>query len=366
MKLFLIVKTVLLSTVFVWGTGCVCIHNEYPLRIKVGTDDMGHTYSIVDSETDSLIYDGGHNEITLDTVINEVYIFREDLWTEECSSRLIVYDLGQSLLLRAGVVNGLDFDDSKNPKIESLDFEDRIITTRFSNGKVCSFELQGEKYGDYWIDYFVRPSSTVADVVVLSSGDTVKVMNNYLQIVVSYKGEWILDRTLQSTSFDGVINPDQCILAPTGKVWFEIEDDRLVASTGMYENETDCGYLTEMVIDPEGNMSLHYVSSESLLGFDDLLYDLREEISQEELADYTIHMDFYNEPSSSPEEYAHLFVFCLDNKDAGASETVRCKFTEMLDLYPDKVREMKQYLNSFSSDFKKEIKESLIRCVDIE
>lgn len=346
MKLLLIVKTVLLSTVFVWGTGCVSIHNEYPLRIKVGTDDMGHTYSIVDSATDSLIYDGGHNEITLDTVINEVYIFREDLWTEECSSRLIVYDLGQSLLLRAGVVNGLDFDDSKNPKIESLDFEDRIITTRFSNGKVCSFELQGEKYGDYWVAYFVS--------------------DNYLQIVVSYKGEWILDRTLQSTSFDGVINPEQCILAPTGKVWFEIEDDRLVASTGMYENETDCGYLTEMVIDPEGNMSLHYVSSESLLGFDDLLYDLREEISQEELADYTIHMDFYNEPSSSPEEYAHLFVFCLDNKDAGASETVRCKFTEMLDRYPDKVREMKQYLNSFSSDFKKEIKDSLIRCVDIE
>lgn len=346
MKLLQIIKKVLLSTVFVWGTGCVSIQNEYPLRIKVGTDDMGHTYSIVDSATDSLIYDGGHNEITLDTVINEVYIFREDLWTEECSSRLIVYDLGQSLLLRAGVVNGLDFDDSKNPKIESLDFEDRIITTRFSNGKVGSFELQGEKYGDYWVAYYVS--------------------DNYLQIVVSYKGEWILDRTLQSTSFDGVINPDQCILAPTGKVWFEIEGDRLVASTGMYENETDCGYLTEMVIDPEGNMSLHYVSSESLLGFDDLLYDLREEISQEELADYTIHMDFYNEPSSSPEEYAHLFVFCLDNKDAGASETVRCKFTEMLDLYPDKVREMKQYLNSFSSDFKKEIKESLIRCVDIE
>ena len=346
MKLLQIIKKVLLSTVFVWGTGCVCIHNEYPLRIKGGTDDMGHTYSIVDSATDSLIYDGGHNEITLDTVINEVYIFREDLWTEECSSRLIVYDLGQSLLLRAGVVNGLDFDDSNNPKIESLDFEDRIITTRFSNGKVCSFELQGEKYGDYWVAYYVS--------------------DNYLQIVVSYKGEWILDRTLQSTSFDGVINPDQCILAPTGKVWFEIEGDRLVASTGMYENETDCGYLTEMVIDSEGNMSLHYVSSESLLGFDDLLYDLREEISQEELADYTVHMDFYNEPSSSPEEYAHLFAFCLDNKDAGASETVRCKFTEMLDRYPDKVREMKQYLNSFSSDFKKEIKESLIRCVDIE
>lgn len=68
MKLLQIIKTLLLSTVFVWGTGCVSIQNEYPLRIKVGTDDMGHTYSIVDSATDSLIYDGGHNEITLSSV----------------------------------------------------------------------------------------------------------------------------------------------------------------------------------------------------------------------------------------------------------------------------------------------------------
>ena len=121
-----------------------------------------------------------------------------------------------------------------------------------------------------------------------------------------------------------------------------------------------------MIIEPDGNLSLHYGDSESLLGFDDLLYDLREEITQEELADYIVHMDFYNEPSSSPEEYAHLFIFCLDNKDANARETVGCKFNEMLDRYPGKVRELKQYLNSFSSDFKKEIKESLMRCADFE
>ena len=58
--------------------------------------------------------------------------------------------------------------------------------------------------------------------------------------------------------------------------------------------------------------------------------------------------------------------FCLDNKDANARETVGCKFNEMLDRYPGKVRELKQYLNSFSSDFKKEIKESLMRCADFE
>ena len=47
------------------------------------------------------------------------------------------------------------------------------------------------------------PSNIVADEVVLSPGDTVKVMNNYLQLVVSYKGKWICDRTIQSKSFVG-------------------------------------------------------------------------------------------------------------------------------------------------------------------
>ena len=32
------------------------------------------------------------------------------------------------------------------------------------------------------------------------------------------------------------------ILAPTDKVWFSVEDDMLVASTGMYMHDTDCGF----------------------------------------------------------------------------------------------------------------------------
>lgn len=355
-----IVKTIFLLAAFVWSTSCATTYDGLPLKIRTDTDDIGTMYSIVDNATDSLIYDSGHNELILDTLINNCYIFLENLWTEECSHRLIVYDVEQSLLMRTGIINSLDFDDFNTPEIETLDIENRSVSIRFYNGKVADFDLNGERYGDYWVDYSVYPSNIVADEVVLSPGDTVKVMNNYLKLVVSYKGKWICDRIIQSTSFDGTIDSDRCILAPTGKVWFKTESDKLVASTGMYENDSDCGYLTEMIIDPEGNISLYYVANESLLGFDDLVYDLRDKIAQEELIDYTVQMNFYNEASSSPEEYAHLFVFYLDNMDSSALETVDYKFYEMLIRYPGKVREMEQYIESLPADLAKEVKVQLM------
>ena len=376
MDIRLIVKAAFLSAVFIWGTGCAGTYDESPLRIRTGTDDMGTTYAIVDSATDSLIYYGGNNEIRLDTVINGNYIFYEDFWSEECSGRLVVYDPVDSLLLVAATCWDCNFDRhdrellnsgvEKLFEIESLDVENRSIIVKLFNDRIWPLDLKGERYGDFWVEYTVRPNSMVADTLVLTPGDTTLIMNNSVFLTVYHNGKLLAEPHIQSTSFDGIVNPEQYILAPTDKVWFNLEGDRLVAFTGMFMNETDCGYWTEMIIEPDGNLSLHYGDSESLLGFDDLLYDLREEITQEELADYIVHMDFYNEPSSSPEEYAHLFIFCLDNKDANARETVGCKFNEMLDRYPGKVRELKQYLNSFSSDFKKEIKESLMRCADLE
>lgn len=198
-----IVKTIFLLAAFVWSTSCATTYDGLPLKIRTDTDDIGTMYSIVDNATDSLIYDSGHNELILDTLINNCYIFLENLWTEECSHRLIVYDVEQSLLMRTGIINSLDFDDFNTPEIETLDIENRSVSIRFYNGKVADFDLNGERYGDYWVDYSVYPSNIVADEVVLSPGDTVKVMNNYLQLVVSYKGKWICDRTIQSKSFVG-------------------------------------------------------------------------------------------------------------------------------------------------------------------
>ena len=80
MDIRLIVKAAFLSAVFIWGTGCAGTYDESPLRIRTGTDDMGTTYAIVDSATDSLIYYCGNNEIRLDTVINGNYIFYEDFF----------------------------------------------------------------------------------------------------------------------------------------------------------------------------------------------------------------------------------------------------------------------------------------------
>lgn len=63
MDIRLIVKAAFLSAVFIWGTGCAGTYDESPLRIRTGTDDMGTTYAIVDSATDSLIYYCGNNEM---------------------------------------------------------------------------------------------------------------------------------------------------------------------------------------------------------------------------------------------------------------------------------------------------------------
>ena len=80
-----IVKVAFLSVAFIWSTSCASPYDGLPLRIRTDTNDMGTIYSIVDNVTDSLIYDSGHNELTLDTLINNCYIFFENLWTEEYS-----------------------------------------------------------------------------------------------------------------------------------------------------------------------------------------------------------------------------------------------------------------------------------------
>ena len=74
----------------------------------------------------------------------------------------------------------------------------------------------------------------------------------------------------------------------------------LVASTGMYMYDTDCGYQTEMLIDSLGNISLHYLVSEDLMGFQDCFNEIRDTVSLDYLAEHTVLMDFYKEPSSSP------------------------------------------------------------------
>ena len=79
-------------------------HNDLEdsrFKILVGEDKEGATYAIMDTAADRLIYDGGHNTITLDTVINGTYIFHEDILTEETFWWLVTYNPDDDLLTRA-------------------------------------------------------------------------------------------------------------------------------------------------------------------------------------------------------------------------------------------------------------------------
>ena len=226
---------------------------------------------------------------------------------------------------------------------------------------VITMDLEGETYGNYWVVYDVVPNDMVARILEVAPGEIITVMNNSIHYRVFYKGRFIAGPCIQSTSFEGIQNPEIYILAPTDKVWFSVEGDKLVASTGMYMYDTDCGYQTEMLIDSLGNISLHYVVSEDLMGFQDCFNEIRDTVSLDYLAEHTVLMDFYKEPSSSPEDYAYLFVYCLDNTDECSSETVAYGLYEVFARYPAKFRELDQFRKQLPVEIEKDIK---IRLMD--
>ena len=201
-------------TMFLFG--CRDNHDASSIKIITGSDNEGATYSIVDAASDSLIYSGGHNILTLDTLINGTYIFYEDIITEEGLGRLVIYDPETVLLMKAYLEWG-----EEHEMIEYLDIANRTIAVRLSDGRVVTYD--------------VRPNKTGA-------------MNNAIHCRVYYKGKYIAEPYIQSTSFKGIPDPEKYILAPTYKVWFKTAGDDLIAQTGMYMSDTDCGYNNELLM----------------------------------------------------------------------------------------------------------------------
>lgn len=201
-------------TMFLFG--CRDNHDASSIKIITGSDNEGATYSIVDAASDSLIYSGGHNILTLDTLINGTYIFYEDIITEEGLGRLVIYDPETVLLMKAYLEWG-----EEHEMIEYLDIANRTIAVRLSDGRVVTYD--------------VRPNKTGA-------------MNNAIHCRVYYKGKYIAEPYIQSTSFKGIPDPEKYILAPTDKVWFKTAGDELIAHTGMYMSDTDCGYNNELLM----------------------------------------------------------------------------------------------------------------------
>ena len=252
-------------------------HTNSRFEIIVSEDLEGEMYSIMDTATDSLIYDGGYNPITLDTIINDTYIFYEHNISEEFFAWLVTYNPDEDILLRAHLNLGKGFDEQdwervislRNEdlyEIESLDIANRTISVRLLNGSLETLNLKGEKYGNYWVDYNVYPNTMVADTLILSPTDTIITMNNSIHGKVYYKGKFISEPNITSKSFKGIQNPEIYILAPTNTVWFKTEEDELIANTGMFMNDTDCGYWTEIRIDSTGRTSLSYIVNEENMG----------------------------------------------------------------------------------------------------
>ena len=257
--------------------GCNSNHVDSRFKILVDSDLEGEKYTILDTATDSLIYDGGYNPITLDTVISGTYIFYEHIITEEFFAWLVTYNPDKDILMRAHLNLGKGFDEQDWERltslsnedlyeIESLDIANRTISVRLLNGSLETLDLKGEKYGNYWVEYDVDPNTMIADTLILSPTDTIITTNNSIHGKVFYKGRFIAEPYITSKSFKGIDNPEIYILAPTDKVWFETEGDELVANTGMFMNDTDCGYWTEIRIDSTGRTSLSYIVNDENMG----------------------------------------------------------------------------------------------------
>lgn len=185
-NLHILLALVVLSVCFtcIWG---MRYEGDKSSRVRIIRGfDYDSTFFLVDGVSGELIYDAGHNMLKLDTIIAGNHVFIENISTEECSDRIVVRNPDDSLLMRAynlGWCFGLD----------ERDWE-------------------------------------------------ILVMNNSIRMEICYKGHTILEKTIWPDSFKGIDAPETYILAPTGKVRFEVENDVLVASTGMYMFDTDCGY----------------------------------------------------------------------------------------------------------------------------
>ena len=269
----IICLSILISPLFRCNNNSNSNHTNSRFEIIVSEDLEGEMYYIMDTATDSLIYDGGYNPITLDTVISGTYIFYEHIISEEFFAWLVTYNPDKDILTRAHLNLEKGFEEQdwerltslRNEdlyEIESLDIANRTISVRLLNGSLETLNLKGEKYGNYWVDYNVYPNTMVADTLILSPTDTIITMNNSIHGKVYYKGKFIAEPYITSKSFKGIDNPEIYILAPTNTVWFKTEEDDLVANTGMYMHDTDCGYWVEIRIDSTGNRSLSYIEED--------------------------------------------------------------------------------------------------------
>ena len=119
--------------------------------------DYDSTYYIINDSTNDTLYFGGHNIIKEDTLIDDNIIFVEDITTEECSDRIIIYDSRRGRLFIAYNMAWLDYlrkEDldkllkgmSKPYAIKDLDITNRELHIRFFNDSLVLLKMVEETF----------------------------------------------------------------------------------------------------------------------------------------------------------------------------------------------------------------------------
>lgn len=91
-----------------------------------------------------------------------------------------------------------------------------------------------------------------------------------------------------------------------------------------------------------------------------LMDSVKTHVSDSLIVDYVLLMDFYKEASSSSEEYAYLFRYCLEHHLEEFDETISTNLYEMFRSHPDKFQELDKYLNLIPKDLRERVKLDLM------
>ena len=90
-----------------------------------------------------------------------------------------------------------------------------------------------------------------------------------------------------------------------------------------------------------------------------LMDSIRDNVSDSTLVEYIVSMDFYKEPTSSPEEYAYFFCYCIYNHSEEYAEGIMASLYEVFTEYPQKFQELNKYLNYLLPEQEVMVKEHL-------
>lgn len=90
-----------------------------------------------------------------------------------------------------------------------------------------------------------------------------------------------------------------------------------------------------------------------------LMDSIKHNVSDSTLVEYVVSMDFYKEPTSTPEEYAYFFCYCIYNHSEEYAEGIMMSLYEVFTEYPQKFQELNKYLNYLLPEQEVMVKEHL-------